>query len=154
MTAPRDAIRAWLDLLGASNAIKKSVDTQLRSAFGVSISRFDILSALERAGPDGLRAGVLSQQLMVTEGNTTQVTSPLIRDGLVKRKTSREDARVAIFTLTKKGERLFAKIAAEHQNWVGSVFSGLSKSELVAFRKILRKLNITGGAAQPEKDAA
>ncbi|VAW02299.1 hypothetical protein MNBD_ALPHA05-2387 [hydrothermal vent metagenome] len=154
MREPRDAIRAWLDLLGASNAIKKSVDTQLRSEFGVSISRFDILSALERAGPDGLRAGVLSQQLMVTEGNTTQVTAPLIRDGLVKRNAGRDDARIAIFTLTKKGERLFSKMAADHNHWIGSVFSDLSKSEIAAFRRILRKLNIPNNAAQPGKDAA
>ncbi len=154
MRQSRDAIRAWLDLLGASNAIKKSVDTQLRSDFGVSISRFDILSALERAGPDGLRAGVLSQQLMVTEGNTTQVTAPLIRDGLVKRNTGRDDARIAIFTLTKKGERLFSKMATDHNHWIGTVFSDLSKSELAAFRRILRKLNIPGSTAQPGKDAA
>ncbi len=154
MREPREAIRAWLDLLGASNAIKKSVDTQLRSEFGVSISRFDILSALERAGPDGLRAGVLSQQLMVTEGNTTQVTAPLIRDGLVKRSTGRKDARIVIFTLTKKGEKLFSIMAAGHKNWVGSVFSDLSKSEIATFRKILRKLNIPGSTTQPGKDAA
>ena len=154
MSEHRDAIRAWLDLLGASNTIKKSADTQFRSKFGVSISRFDILSALERAGPDGLRAGALSQQLMVTEGNTTQVTAPLIRDGLVKRKTSRQDARVAIFTLTKKGDKLFARMAAEHQSWIGQVFSALSKSELATFRRTLRKLNMLGSAAQPGKDAA
>ncbi len=138
----RDALRAWLDLLIASNAIKKSIDTALRSQFGLSISRFDVLSALDRAGPDGLRAGDLSQRLMVTEGNTTQVTAPLIRDGLVKRVSSNEDGRVAIFRLTRKGEKLFQKMADEHRSWVGDAFAGLSQSELATLRRLLAKLNL------------
>ncbi len=55
MSDDRDALRAWLALLGASNALKKSVDTRFRSRFGLSISRFDVLSALDRAGPEGER---------------------------------------------------------------------------------------------------
>ena len=140
--ADRNALRAWLDLLTASNAIKKSIDTTLRSQFRVSISRFDVLSALDRAGADGLRAGDLSQRLMVTEGNTTQVTAPLIRDGLVKRTPSREDGRVAIFRLTRKGEKLFQQMAEEHRHWISAAFSRLSQNELTALRRILRKLEL------------
>ena len=154
MTRNREAIRAWLHLLGASNAIKKSVDTEFRSAFGLSISRFDVLSALERAGSEGLRAGALTQQLMVTEGNTTQVTAPLIRDGLVKRKTSREDARVAIFSLTRKGERTFAKMAAAHHALIADVFDGLSKTELVTLQKLLGKLDIAQANGRAGRNAA
>ncbi len=154
MSETRDALRTWLELLRASNAIKKFTDTEFRSQFGLSISRFDVLSALDRAGPEGLRAGALSQKLMVTDGNTTQVTAPLIRDGLVKRKTDREDARVAIFSLTKKGEKLFAKMAAEHQAWIADVFAGLSKPELATIQKLMGKLNLSQTGGQTRKDAA
>lgn len=154
MKEARDAIRTWLGLLAASNAIKKSVDTEFRTTFGLSISRFDVLSALDRAGPEGLRAGALTQQLMVTEGNTTQVTAPLIRDGLVKRKTSREDARVAFFSLTKKGERLFAKMAVAHHALIADVFDGFSKHELLTIQKLLGKLDIAQANSRARKDAA
>ena len=154
MSAERDALRSWLDLLNASNAIKKSTDTAFRTQFGLSISRFDVLAALDRAGPEGLRAGALSQRLMVTDGNTTQVTAPLIRDGLVKRKTSREDARVAIFSLTKKGERLFARMAADHQDWIADIFADLSKSEMTTMRKLIGKLDLAQTGRQSRKDAA
>ena len=148
----RNALRAWLDLLNSSNTLKKSVDTGFRSQFGLSISRFDVLSALDRGGEDGMRAGDLSQRLMVTEGNTTQVTAPLIRDGLVKRSPSREDGRVAIFRLTRKGEKLFQKMADEHRQWVAEAFSGLSANEISTLRRILGKLNLPIEAK--EKDAA
>lgn len=150
----RNALRAWLDLLTASNTIKKSVDTALRREFGVSISRFDVLSALDRAMPDGLRAGDLSQRLMVTEGNITQVTTPLIRDGLVKRAASRKDGRVAIFRLTKKGERLFANMAEEHRHWVAEAFTGFSENQIVTFRRLLGKLNLPFDNEETGKDAA
>lgn len=154
MSQNREALRTWLHLLNASHSIKKSIDTQFRAAFGLSISRFDILSALDRAGPKGLRAGELTQQLMVTEGNTTQVTAPLIRDGFIKRKTSREDARIAIFSLTKKGERLFLKMAATHKGWIDDVFAGLTKTDLASLQKIIGKLDLTRLDENAGKDAA
>ena len=84
----------------------------MRARFGLSISRFDVLAALDRAGDAGLTAGALTSHLKVTEGNTTQVTAPLIKDGLVRRTVSREDGRVAIFQLTRRGQRLFDEMAA------------------------------------------
>ncbi len=154
MNGTREALRAWLDLLKSSNAIKKSIDTSMRNDYGISISRFDVLAALERAGKDGLRAGALSERLTVTEGNTTQVTTLLIRDGFIKRTTSEKDRRVAIFKLTKKGERLFTNVAAENKRLVDETFSGLSKPEIQQFRELLNKLNMPEGLSDPKENAA
>ncbi len=140
MTDGRDTLRAWLTLLGTSNAIKKSVDAQLRDRFGVSISRFDVMAALDRRDPDGLRAGELSRQLMVTVGNTTQVTAPLIRDGLVQRRISPQDARGVIFSLTAKGRTLFSEMAVEHKVWIHQAFAGLSTKDLADLRNLLDQL--------------
>lgn len=140
MTDGRDTLRAWLTLLNASNTIKKSVDAQLRSRFGVSISRFDIMSALDRRDPEGLRAGELSRQLMVTEGNTTQVTAPLIRDGYVERRTSPQDARGVIFSLTPEGRALFNEMATEHKEWIHDAFANLSAKDIADLRTLLDQL--------------
>lgn len=153
MTGDRDPTRAWLDLLAASNAIKKSVDTLFRTEFGVSIARFDVMAALARAGSAGLRAGELSQQLMVTEGNTTQVTAPLVRDGLVRRRTGEHDARVAIFSLTKKGERLFERMAEAHHSFIAEAFANFSKADIMALRSLLERVSPRSQSAN-SKDAA
>jgi len=136
----RAPVRAWLALLKAANGLKKSVDARFRDRFGLSISRFDVLAALDRAGPQGLRAGALSQFLMVTEGNTTQVTAPLIRDGLVRRAAERDDARVAIYRLTKKGAALFAEMAAEHRRLITDAFEGLAEGELETLRALTLRI--------------
>jgi DNA-binding MarR family transcriptional regulator len=146
MSDDKEPLRAWLDLLSATNAIKKGVDARLRLRFGVSISRFDVLAALAQAGDAGLTAGALTSRLRVTEGNTTQVTAPLIEGGLVRRLSSPQDGRVAILTLTKKGERLFAQMAAENRQWVADAFAALSPAQIASLRGLL-------GALQPPSSA-
>lgn len=154
MNESRDALRAWLRMLATAGALKKSIDARLRAQFQVSISRFDILSALDRAGPEGLRAGALSQRLMVTEGNTTQVTAPLVRAGLVRRSTDPGDRRVVIFKLTRKGQRQFTEMAESHRQWVSDAFSSLSPAELNELRRLLDALTLPANAANTGKEAA
>jgi DNA-binding MarR family transcriptional regulator len=136
----RDSLRAWLALLSASSAIKKGVDARMRHLFGISISRFDVMAALDRVGEEGLTAGGLSDLLRVTEGNTTQVTAPLIEAGLVRRTPSMTDRRVAIFQLTPKGRRLFAQVAEENRRWIAGVFAGLTPAQVSTLRKLLGAL--------------
>lgn len=153
MSDDREALRAWLDLLAASQGLKKAVDTGLRSRFGHSISRFDVLSALDRVGADGLRAGALTERLMVSDGATTQVTAPLIREGLVRRSNDPGDGRVAIFSLTRKGEKIFSEMAAEHRQWIDEAFAALSPSQMKTLRRLIAQIS-PAAIARSRKDAA
>ncbi len=136
----RDALRAWLALLSASSAIKKGVDAQLRQRFGVSISRFDVLAALDQAGEGGCSAGDLTARLRVTEGNTTQITTPLIAAGLVARSASPADGRVANFRLTPEGQRLFDRMAEENRALIAESFAALSPTDIATLRHLLAQL--------------
>ena len=136
----RQSLLAWLDLLRASNVIKKDVDARLREEFEQSISRFDALAALERADRRGLRAGALSRQLVVSEGNITQLMSKLLRDGLVEKRDDDSDGRVVIYSLSGDGRRLFDRMARAHRQWIRDIFRELSQAELTALRKLLQHL--------------
>jgi len=150
----KNAVRAWLDLLTASNTIKKEIDASFRREFGHSISRFDVLSALDRAGADGLRASALSEFLLVTDGATTQITAPLVRDGIVARRQCSEDRRSAFFTLTAKGSKLFESMAERHRQWVGERFSAFSPEQIQSLRSLIRNIKLPDRAAKPERTAA
>lgn len=154
MSEDRNALRAWLDLLAAANAIEKGLDSMFRREFGLSLSRFDVLSALDRAGKDGLRAGDLTRKLLVTDGATTQVTASLIRDGLVKRTPCPDDGRAAIFTLTRKGEKLFQKMASIHRGWVNDAFIGFTPSQIESLRNLMKKIDLTHIQTLSERKAA
>ena len=136
----RESLRAWLDLLRASNVIKKDVDARFREEFDQSISRFDALAALERANRNGLRAGALSRQLVVSEGNITHLMSKLLRDGLVQKRDDDRDGRVVIYSLSGEGRRLFNRMARAHRQWIRDIFAGFSDAELTALRKLLHHL--------------
>jgi DNA-binding MarR family transcriptional regulator len=148
----RDSLRTWLALLSASGKIKKIIDGRMRQRFGLSISRFDVLAALDRAGEEGLTAGTLSTYLKVTEGNTTQVSTPLVRDGLVRRSVSAKDGRVAIFQLTRRGRRLFAEMAEENRVWVAEALSPLTAAQISTLQNLLSILNHP--EVQSEEEAA
>lgn len=150
MTDSREPLRAWLDLLGASTAIKKGLDARMRKQFGLSLARFDVLAALHRAGADGLSAGGISEHLKVTEGNTTQVTAPLVKDGLVVRMPSAEDGRVAIFQMTTKGRRLFERTAEANRRWVAEAFADLAPNDLKTLRRLLSALKSPKSASQEQ----
>lgn len=150
----REVVRAWLDVLRASNLIKKELNAKLRREFGHSISRFDVLAALYRNVESGLRASELSQFLLVTDGATTQITAPLIGEGLVKREQCPDDGRSVFFSLTPSGQQLFEQMAERHRCWVEEYFLSLSSAELQALRSLIKQLNIPERTKRESRVAA
>ena len=146
----QQALRAWLRLLGSSNAIRKMLTARMQATHGVSLSRFDILANLYRAPEHGVRLSDLSKQLMVSNGNVTQVMAPLMKEGLVERRPCADDARAAIARLTPFGRTTFETMASEHAAWVEEIFAPLSASEQQTLFSLLDKLGGSGHPDQPE----
>jgi len=137
----KTALRAWLKLLAASNQIRKELQSRLQDAHGISLSRFDVLANLYRAPASGVRLSDLSKQLMVSNGNVTQVIAPLIKDGFVIRCASEKDARVATASLSQKGIETFEAMAADHAIWVEELLGGLSHSEQQSITQLLTQID-------------
>lgn len=138
----KTALRTWLKLLSVSNRMRKELQTRLMDAHGISLSRFDVLANLYRAPVDGMRLSDLSKQLMVSNGNVTQVTAPLIKDGFVIRQTSKTDARVATVRLSQKGIASFETMAADHARWVEELLADVSAEEQHSVTNLLAQINL------------
>lgn len=122
------ALRLWLRLLTCSTAIEQRVSQRLRDAFGSTLPRFDMLSALDRAGDDGLTMGEASRMLMVTNGNVTGLAQRLKADGLIEHLPG-PDRRVQRVRLTAQGKVRFAAMARAHEHWIEGLFAGLTDGE-------------------------
>jgi DNA-binding MarR family transcriptional regulator len=122
------ALKLWLRLLACSHRVEAVVRSRLRSEFGTTLPRFDLLAQLERE-PEGLTMGELSQRLMVSGGNVTGVTDQLEAEGLVRRAPHPTDRRAFAVQLTPAGRRLFRRMAAVHEQWVIELFAGWSVDE-------------------------
>lgn len=133
------ALRLWLRLLGCHNQMEGTLCTRLRDSFDTTLPRFDLVSQLYRY-PEGLKMRDVSRLLMVTGGNVTGLTDRLVEDGLVMRRDDPNDRRAYFISLTPKGKAMFAKMAAQHEEWVSSLLSILDESEQRQLAKLLDKL--------------
>lgn len=122
------ALRLWLRLLTCSTAIEQRVSQRLRDEFGSTLPRFDLMSALDRAGDAGLTMGEASRMLMVTNGNVTGLAQRLKADGLIEHLPG-PDRRVQRVRLTREGRRRFARMARAHEGWIEGLFAGLTDAE-------------------------
>jgi DNA-binding MarR family transcriptional regulator len=135
------SLQVWLRLLSCSNQIETEIRKRLRIEFGMTLARFDYLAQLHRHA-DGLRMSALSRYLMVTGGNVTGLTDELEKEGLVERVAEPEDRRSVRVSLTKKGRRLFEKIASVHEGWVVAIFAGMSAPQKVQLHDLLGRLRV------------
>lgn len=123
----RSSVRVWLRLLSCTMAIEKDVQRRFAER-DMTLPRFDVLAALDRH-QDGMKMGALSQALLVSNGNVTQLVQTLIREGLVEMRTLPSDRRSSIVRLTPDGQQLFAKLARAHQDWIDQLLRGLDYTQ-------------------------
>jgi DNA-binding MarR family transcriptional regulator len=125
--APLD-LKLWLRLLSCTVRVENTIRSRLRTTFGITLPRFDLMAQLERH-PDGLRMGELSKRMMVTGGNVTGIADQLEREELVLRVPDPQDGRAFVLKLTPRGRTAFAQMAAVHQGWVADLFGDLSPDD-------------------------
>jgi DNA-binding MarR family transcriptional regulator len=144
------ALKVWLRLLACTHRIETTIRNRLRSEFGTTLPRFDLLAQLERH-PDGLTMGELSQRLMVTGGNVTGITDQLEAEGLVVRAPHPADRRAWSVRLTAAGRRQFRRMAATHEQWIVELLAGWSPAQLQQVHGLLGtlKTHLTGGETAP-----
>jgi DNA-binding MarR family transcriptional regulator len=118
----RSSVRVWLRLLSCTMAIEKEVQRRFADR-GMTLPRFDVLAALDRHGE--MNMGALSQALLVSNGNVTQLVQKLVRDGLVEMHKPPQDRRASIVRLTPEGRQLFSRLARSHQDWIDQLLGGL-----------------------------
>ena len=134
-----EALRLWLRLLTCTNLIEAEIRADLRGDFNCTLPRFDLMAQLYRH-PGGLKMGELSRRLMVTGGNVTGIADQLVKEGLVLRETHADDRRAFLLKLTATGRKSFARMAARHEEWVGSLFNGLTETERQTLYQLLGDL--------------
>lgn len=122
------ALRLWLRMLTCTQLIERHIRNELRTRFGTTLPRFDLMSQLERH-PEGLKMNELSRRMMVSGGNVTGITDQLVKEGLVERVAEPADRRAYRIRLTRAGARTFGEMAREHETWVVGLLAGLNKRE-------------------------
>jgi len=133
------ALRVWLRLLTCHNLVETRLRNELRNGFETTLPRFDLMAQLDRH-PEGLKMRDLSRLLMVTGGNITGLTDRLVEEGMIERRDDPKDRRAYYVCLTPKGKEQFQEMAAQHEQWVISLFGDLEEAEMHQLSDLLGKL--------------
>jgi MarR family 2-MHQ and catechol resistance regulon transcriptional repressor len=121
-----------------TQAIERGVRTHLLES-GLGMTEFAVLEVLYHKG--ALPLGEIRDRILVTGASTTYVVKKLEERGLMRRRTSAKDARVAFGELTPKGRTLMDKVFPAHVDRLRQVMAGLSASEKRAASQLLRRLS-------------
>ena len=132
------SLRLWLRLLTCATTIEQTISQRLRDEFGSTLPRFDMLSALDRAGDAGLTLGEVSRMLMVSNGNVTGLAARLKADGLVEAMAA-ADRRVQRVCLTATGQTRFTTMARAHERWIEALFADLTAAEADDLTRLLER---------------
>ena len=84
----------------------------------------------------------LARHLGVTTGTTTVTVDRLEKKEYAKRGSVKEDRRVHLITLTKKGQQAFAEHHQYHYHLTEQITSVLSDEESEQLLNILKKINV------------
>lgn len=129
-------LKLWLKILKVSRRIEGELRERLRSEFGSTLPRFDVMAALDRA-KDGLRMSDLSSVLKVSNGNVTGIVDRLVADGLVERLAVKGDRRAMTVRLTKQGQKEFSTLASVHESWVNDLLHAIDAKQAAALTEQL-----------------
>jgi DNA-binding MarR family transcriptional regulator len=121
--------KAWLALLRCFSSIERVLMQHFSQEFNSSIPRYDVLTALVLSDR-GLTMGELASMLMVTKGNITGVVKRLQQERLVKKVTSKEDARISLVTISPRGRKLWDTMHADYDRIISELLSGQSGAQL------------------------
>lgn len=134
-------LKLWLQLAKSSKTIEQEMETRFQKNFKQSMSRFDVLSQLDRGDPEWLPMGQLARQLIASKGNITRLVDRMISEGLIDRRPNPEDRRIIQVGLTDKGRALFQEMAIAHAEWAKSLLGNLDLEHSKKMLEMLTHVN-------------
>jgi DNA-binding MarR family transcriptional regulator len=146
MTAGHLALSTWVRLLKAHGLMLRELRRQMPRE--LTIPQFDVLAQLDRE-PEGMTAGQLTRELLVTAGNVTGIVDRLEQLGLVQRRRLPEDRRAVQVRLTARGRRLMARVLPAHRRQVQSLLAPLPPADLARLRDLLGRLGRSLSEGRP-----
>ena len=123
----------------SSRFIENEIRNRLRTEFGVTLPRFDVMAALFRV-PNGMLMSELSRYLMVSNGNVTGIVDRLVDDGMVVRAQRDGDRRAWLVRLTPKGMKGFEEMAKRHEGWIDEILEAFPAQDAEQLSHLLGRI--------------
>ncbi len=127
----QDTIRRFAWVINSVGVHLEELRYFWAKALGISGPQWMILMALaDLDDKDGVPVNVVSKKLHVDPSFVTTQSKLLEKKGFLRRKTSTEDARIVLMSLTDKTYKQMAGLAARQEALNEFVFAELSNKQL------------------------
>jgi DNA-binding MarR family transcriptional regulator len=137
-------------LLVLSNTLALAASRHYPKRFGVRLAEWRVIDAVHAGG--GISAQQISLWLRTDKAWVGRSVERLIGAGYVRRQPDPGHGRRLLLSLTAKGERIYAAIAAAAQRRNANVLAALSAGEREALERTLGKLQARAAAMLAEPD--
>ncbi|WP_329571520.1 MarR family winged helix-turn-helix transcriptional regulator [Kitasatospora sp. NBC_01266] len=138
LAADPQAVLVAVRLMAAGARLGQAAEAHF-GRFGLSAGRYRLLADLEDHGgeksPSQLAAG-----LGVSRATVTGLVDGLEREGLVARRSSREDGRATVVVLTARGAERLREMAPEHFERLQAMVGALTEAECGQFLELLGRI--------------
>ncbi|UBV44494.1 MarR family transcriptional regulator (plasmid) [Deinococcus taeanensis] len=130
----RPAVLAWLRMVRITQHVGKAWSEVLK-AHHLSPAQFNVIATI--GGQPGLTQREVSEKLLVTQGNTSQLLLNLTARQLIERRPAGKEKQLH---LTPGGQALFDALIPAHEDWLVGRFSVLSPEEQAQLAQLLQRL--------------
>ncbi|WP_274426681.1 MarR family winged helix-turn-helix transcriptional regulator [Chelativorans sp. YIM 93263] len=135
------AVDAWIALARAQRVAMARVEARLKEAGLPSLSWYDALWELEKAGEAGLRPYALEEALLFEQYNLSRLAERMCKAGLIERRACPEDRRGQILHISAEGRALRQRMWAVYEQAIEeAVGCRLTAEEAETLSGLLKKL--------------
>lgn len=131
----------WAQFLTVHAVLVEEIEMRLADAGLPSLTWYDVLWALERAGDRRLRMRELADMTVISRSNLTRLIDRLESAGLVERERAEEDRRGAFAVLTAEGKALRKKMWPVYAAAIKELFEDhIADRDATQMGEILRRI--------------
>jgi DNA-binding MarR family transcriptional regulator len=129
--------KAIINLIFTFNWVNEKINNHF-GPFDITQQQFNILRILRGAGQP-LSTLQIRQRMLDKMSDTSRIVDRLVKKGLVKKTTCREDRRLVDILLTEKGKKLLQTMDGLNEE-MESIFKYLSQEEAQQLNLLLDKI--------------
>jgi MarR family 2-MHQ and catechol resistance regulon transcriptional repressor len=137
----RESVTAILNLTYTYDVVSGYLSRTLLEK-GLSRSAFNVLNIILRSEVKGCTHKELSELLLVSKANVSEVVDSLARKKLVERTYSTVDRRVSMVTITDAGKKLIEETVPLYYQKITELVSNLTNDQKVQLSQLLIKLRL------------
>jgi DNA-binding MarR family transcriptional regulator len=131
--------KAIINLIYTFNWVNEKINRRFEP-FDITQQQFNILRILRGAG-QALSTLQIRQRMLDKMSDTSRIVDRLVKKGMVKKTTSREDRRLVDVLLTDKGKKLLQSMDVMNEE-MESIFKYLSNEEAKLLNVLLDKIRM------------